>query len=161
MVWKPLISLIPPFEQYCWFLKISQQLCYPTHITANSQSLIDLFLSALLMQGNCETIYCDISALNAILARLLTPSSRQQPTPPQLCRKSYRVNWEAFKDNLRTCFTVSLDQDVDNTVNFFTISIISVLDQHAPLVVRRNSVALALGSQKNSAALALGSQKNS
>ena len=36
-------------------------------------------------------------------------------------------------------FTASPDQDVDNMVNFFTNSIISVLDQHAPLVMRRKT----------------------
>ena len=128
-----------PLHNLMTRLCLNNYVTHPTRITANSQSLIDLFLSTSPIQGNCETIYCDISDHNAILARLLTPSSRQQPTPPQLCRKLYSVNWEAFKDDLRACFTVSLDQDVDNMVNFFTNSIISVLDQHAPLVVRRKT----------------------
>ena len=83
-------------------LRLNNYGTHPTCITANSQSLIYLFLSTSPIQGNCETIYGDISDHNAILARLLIPSSRQQPTPPRLCRKLYRVNWEAFKDDLRT-----------------------------------------------------------
>ena len=86
---------------------------------------------------NLITRLCDISDHNAIITRLLTLRSRQHPTPPRLCRKLY--NWEAFKDDMRTSFTVSLDQDVDNMVNIFTNSIISELDKHAPLVARRST----------------------
>jgi len=84
-------------------LGLQNYVTQPTRVTAHSETLIDLFLSSSPIHGVCESVYCDISDHNVVLARLSAAIPRQRNSTPQS----------------------------------FTDHILSVLDQHAPLVLQR------------------------
>ena len=120
-------------------LCLNNYVTQPTRITAHSQSLIDLFLSTSPIQGSCETVWCDVSDHNAILARLSVATTRQRAAPPRVRRKLCGVNWEAFNEDLRMFFATPTTQDIESMASAFTGNIVAVLNKHAPLVARRKT----------------------
>ena len=118
-------------------LCLKNYVTHPTRVTAQSQSLIDLFLSSCRVQGACETVFCDISDHNAVLARVPVAFSRQKAPPPRQCRKLCKVNWNNFKEDLLESFAMPPEQDLNSMVNYFTSNILNVLDRHAPLVMQQ------------------------
>ena len=92
------------------FCNILTRFCLENHVTSatrvarQSYSLIDLFLTSCPVQGDCETVYCDISHHHAVLARVLFCLSRQKAPPAKRCRKLHKINWDNFKVDLRASF---------------------------------------------------------
>lgn len=119
-------------------LGLQNYVTQPTRVTAHSETLIDLFLSSSPIHGVCESVYCDISDHNVVLARLSAAIPRQRnSTPQRKFRKFHTVNWQRFNEDLLEKLKDPPPQDMDCMVDSFTDHILSVLDQHAPLVLQR------------------------
>ena len=106
-------------------------------MTRQSQSLIYVFLTSCPVQGDYETIYCDISHHRAVLARVPVCLSRQKAPPSRRCRKLHKINWDNLKEDLTASFDNPPEQDLIMMVIFFTSNILNVLDHHAPLVMQQ------------------------
>ena len=89
-----------------------------TRVTRQSQSLTDVFLTSCPVQGDYETVYCDMSDHHAVLARVPVCLSRQKAPPARRCRKLHKVNWDNFKEDLTASFDNPPEQDLNMMVNF-------------------------------------------
>ena len=130
----------PSTKLFCNILTrfcLENHVTFATRVTRQSQSLIDVFLTSCPVQEDYETVYCDISDYHAVLARVPVCLSRRKAPPAMRCRKLHKINWDNFKEDLTASFANPPEQDLNMMVNFFTSSILYVLDHHAPLVMQQ------------------------
>ncbi|XP_065186032.1 uncharacterized protein LOC135816859 [Sycon ciliatum] len=112
----------------------------PTRATTLTESIIDLFLSTCLLTGPCEIAYLDISDHFAVLGNLSVAgfapgrTSSYRPT-----RRIHKINWDTFNSDLSVeqASLLAID-DVNTLASSFIASIVSTLDKHAPVRMRRN-----------------------
>ena len=112
----------------------------PTRATTLTESIIDLFLSTCPLTGPCEIAYLDISDHFAVLGNLSVAgfapgrTSSYRPT-----RRIHKINWDTFNSDLSVeqASLLAID-DVNTLASSFIASIVSTLDKHAPVRMRRN-----------------------
>ena len=111
----------------------------PTRVTATSSMMLDLFLSTSPLDGTCEAIHLDISDHFAVLARLNIHTHQHVSSSVKTTRRLHRVNWDSFSIDLQRKQQQDFDahSNIHDMVHSFTSSIMSTLDQYAPLVPQR------------------------
>ena len=111
----------------------------PTRVTETSSRMLDLFLSSSPLDGTCEAIHLDISDHFAVLARLSIHTHQYMSSPVETTRRLHRVSdWDSFSIDLQRKQQQDFDahSNIHDMVHSFT-SIMSTLDQYAPLVPQR------------------------
>ena len=136
----PLSNSARPLQHILERFSLENYVRSPTRVTATSASMIDLFLSTSRVDGVCETVFTDISDHNAILARVPAVQTSRGKTRAEFksTRRLCRVNWEQFNTDLVAHLQQRPATDqVDDMAEFLNSAIITVLDDHAPVVLRR------------------------
>ena len=113
----------------------------PTRVTAQSSTLLDLFLSSATIEGHSEVLTVDISDHFAILTRLAVAQSTPEKCTRFASRQYSKVNWELFNQDLAAQLhsTSPLpNSSINQLTSSFISSIRAVLDRHAPVVVSRH-----------------------
>ena len=106
----------------------------PTRVTSSSSSLIDLFLTTKAIVGACEVLKIDVSDHYAVLGRFLGGPSSPKRRALHRSRNLATVNWEAMALELRGALSnYTLSTNLDESVERWHQTVISVLDKHAPL----------------------------
>lgn len=130
--YKHLYSLCSTFD----FTNFVQS---PTRVTAQSSTLLDLFLSTAPINSQCEVLPVDISDHFAILTHFAMSRPAQRRAGKFATRQLCKVDWTLFNQELAIHLnSVPSDGSVDDLAFTFVHSIHTVLDRHAPIVVRRH-----------------------
>lgn len=135
---KPSSSAMQVIDLFSRF-GLTNYVTSPTRVTRHTETLIDLLLSTSSIAGPCETVFLDISDHYGVLAHTcfhinaFSSGSGKRPT-----RRLHRVNWENFnRDLAEKQAGIPEHADIDELASAFTQSIITTLDEHAPVVMRR------------------------
>lgn len=125
----------------CAMYGLTNYVSSPTRVTAQSATMIDVFLSTSAITGPCETVHLDLSDHHAVLARLPVvidpPNAPPGPGVSRKTRKLHKVNWETFNSDLAQNFSTVPERDIPSMVDQFNAAILQVLNRHAPLVSQR------------------------
>ena len=109
------------------FCNILTRFCLEIYVTSatrvmrQSQSLIDLFLTSCLVQGDYETVYCHIRDHHAVLARVPVCLSLQKAPLARRSRKLHKISWDNLKEVLTASFANPPEQDLNMMVIVFPV----------------------------------------
>lgn len=131
--------LARPLQQILARFGLTNHVKTATRVTSRTATMLDLFLSTCALDGVCETVYLDLSDHFAILGHLPAfPEARSRAKGPRKRRHLHRIQWESFQGDLRDSLRdPPAAECIDDFVLWFTNTIISVMDKHAPLTVVR------------------------
>lgn len=131
-------AVATPFLNTLQKLSLTNYVSSPTRVTSHSQSMIDLFLSTAPLEGDCATVYLDISDHFAVLARIRLPAKgRSGGQTLHRSRCIHKVAWDKFKLDLNHTISDVDSGNVDAMSAHIITSVQSTLDKHAPLRLRR------------------------